>query len=190
MDTKHIQLPLTEESIAGLRAGDSVLLSGTVYTGRDAAHKRIAKAIGDGAPLPFDLNGATVYYVGPAPAYKDQPVGAAGPTTSYRMDAYTPLLLAHGLKGMIGKGDRSDEVISAIKRNKAVYFAAVGGAAALLAKHIRSSRVICYEDLGTEAVHEFVLDEFPVIVAIDSNGEDIYKSGRSAFLESVGKNPR
>ena len=160
MEAMHIDLPLCDETAQKLRAGDTVLLSGLVYTGRDAAHKRMVSALEAGRPLPFPLKGAVIYYVGPAPAAEGQAVGAAGPTTSYRMDAYAPLLIGNGLRGMIGKGDRSQAVIDAMMKHQCVYFAAVGGAAALLSKHIVSSHVIAYDDLGTEAVHEFELKDF------------------------------
>lgn len=176
---KSIKLPLTDEIIKKLHCGDMVLLSGVVLTGRDAAHKRIVTAMRNGEKLPFEIAGNVIYYVGPAPASEGHAVGPAGPTTSYRMDSYTPFLLEHGLKGMIGKGLRGDEVKQSIIKNRAVYFAAVGGAAALLSKHIRSARIVAYEDLGTEAVHEFELVDFPVVVAMDSEGNDIYK--RPAF---------
>lgn len=173
---KKLQLPLSEADIRSLTCGETVLLSGRVLTGRDAAHKRMVNDLQNGKPLPFEIKGASIYYVGPAPASPGHAVGPAGPTTSYRMDAYTPFLLQRGLKVMIGKGDRSPEVIEGIKKHTAVYFAAVGGAAALLSRHIVSARVLLYEDLGTEAVHEFCLDEFPAVVAIDAAGNDIYTS--------------
>ena len=182
MEIKRVTLPLDDETILSLKAGETVLLSGRVYTGRDAAHKRMVSAIEKGDSLPFDLRGESIYYVGPAPAREGQAVGAAGPTTSYRMDAYAPALLERGLKGMIGKGDRSESVIEAIKKYRCVYFAAVGGAAALISKHILSSRVIAYDDLGTEAVHEFEISDFPAIVAIDCLGNDLYKDGPTRFF--------
>ncbi len=181
MIIRHLTLPLSDSDILSLSVGETVLLSGPIYTGRDAAHKRIAAVLEQGLTPPIDLHGAGIYYVGPAPAQPGQTVGAAGPTTSYRMDAYTPLLMKHGLKVMIGKGDRSDAVLEAIMQHKGIYFAAVGGAAALLSKHIVRSRVIAYEDLGTEAIHEFVLSEFPVTVAIDSCGQDLYRIGRGLY---------
>ena len=174
-EAKRIQLPLNEDAVLSLKAGDTVLLNGKVYTGRDAAHRRLAAAIQRSEKLPIDLKGAGIYYVGPAPSRPGQAVGAAGPTTSYRMDAYAPLLMEQGLKFMIGKGDRSDAVIEAMKRCKCVYFAAVGGAAALLSKHITGSRILAYDDLGTEAIHEFELSDFPVIVAIDAMGNNLYR---------------
>ena len=182
MEVNHLNLPLSESDILPLRAGDAVELSGTVYTGRDAAHKRLTAALERGEALPIQLEGAGIYYVGPAPALPGQAVGAAGPTTSYRMDAYAPALIEHGLKFMIGKGDRSDKVIEAMFKYGCVYFAAIGGAAALLSKHIVSSKVIAYDDLGTEAIHEFELKDFPVFVAIDAYGNDLYREGPKRFL--------
>ena len=173
---KKIRLPLTEESIKNLRAGDSVLLTGTILTGRDAAHKRLYERLQAGKPLPVERRGEVSYYVGPAPAKPGYAVGPAGPTSSYRMDAYTPALLDLGLKGMIGKGARSPEVIEAIKRNGCVYFAAVGGAAALIARSIKQEELLCYEDLGTEAIRRYTVEDFPCIVVIDSQGRNIYES--------------
>lgn len=173
---KKIRLPLTEESIKTLRAGDSVLLTGTILTGRDAAHKRLFELLQAGKPLPVELRGEVIYYVGPAPAKPGYAVGPAGPTSSYRMDAYTPALLDLGLKGMIGKGARSPEVVEAIKRNGCVYFAAVGGAAALIARSIKQEELLCYEDLGTEAIRRYTVEDFPCIVVIDSEGSNIYES--------------
>ncbi len=183
METRKLVLPLREEDIASLHAGDAVALSGPIYTGRDAAHKRLTAAIAKGEDLPVALAGAGIYYVGPAPALSGQAVGAAGPTTSYRMDAYAPTLMEHGLKCMIGKGDRSDSVIKSMTAHKCVYFAAVGGAAALLSKHIVSCRVVAYPDLGTEAIHVFELSDFPVIVAIDAYGNDLYREGPKQFVK-------
>lgn len=172
--TKKITLPITDEAIAELRAGDSVLLTGTIITGRDAAHKRLFELLQEGKPLPVEVRGEIIYYVGPAPAKPGYAVGPAGPTSSYRMDKYTPALLDLGLKGMIGKGARSQAVIDAIVRNKAVYFAAIGGAAALIAKSIQKEELLCYEDLGTEAVRRYTVKDFPCIVAIDSMGNNVY----------------
>ena len=171
-----LKLPLNIEDIQKLRAGDRVLLSGPMLTARDAAHKRMMEALKRGEALPFEITGETVYYMGPSPARPGQVIGSAGPTTSGRMDAYTPALLDLGLKGMIGKGRRSDDVHAAIRRNGAVYFAAVGGAGALLSERILSSEVIAYEDLGTEAVRRLVVRDFPVIVIIGPDGEDLYES--------------
>lgn len=172
---KKIQLPITDEDIKGLKAGDSVLLTGTIITGRDAAHKRLFELIEKGEELPVDVRGELIYYVGPAPAKPGYAVGPAGPTSSYRMDKFTPALLDLGMKGMIGKGARSQEVIDAIVRNKAVYFAAIGGAAALIAKSIKKEDILCYEDLGTEAVRRYTVEDFPCIVAIDSEGNNVYE---------------
>lgn len=184
MSTK-LHGPLDNAAFASLRAGDMVLYSGTVYTARDAAHARLAKLLKQGKPLPFDLEGAIIYYAGPAPAKPGQPIGSVGPTSSYRMDPYAPALLDAGLKGMIGKGARSLEVIEAIIRNKAVYFAAVGGVAALMAKAVNEARVVAYDDLGTEAVRELVLEDMPLTVAIDSTGANIYEDGPAAYLASL-----
>lgn len=173
---KKITLPLKDEDIKDLKAGDSVLLSGTMITGRDAAHKRFFELIEKGEKLPVDIKGETIYYVGPAPAKPPYAVGPAGPTSSYRMDKYAPALLDKGLKGMIGKGARNKEVVDAIVRNGAVYFAAIGGAAALIAKSIKSEELLCYEDLGTEAVRRYTAEDFPCIVVIDSKGNNIYET--------------
>ena len=175
--TKRITLPITDEDIKSLKAGDSVLLTGTIITGRDAAHKRLYELLQPGKQLPVDLRGEIIYYVGPAPAKPGYAVGPAGPTSSYRMDKYTPALLDLGMKGMIGKGARSQEVIDAIIRNKAVYFAAIGGAAALIAKSIKKEELLCYEDLGTEAVRRYTVEDFPCIVAVDSEGNNVYRRG-------------
>lgn len=172
---KRITLPITDQDIQSLRAGDSVLLTGTIITGRDAAHKRLFELIEKGAPLPVDVKGEIIYYVGPAPAKPGYVVGPAGPTSSYRMDKFTPALLSLGMKGMIGKGARSQEVIDAIVKNKAIYFAAIGGAAALIAKSIKKEELLCYEDLGTEAVRRYTVEDFPCIVAIDCEGNNVYQ---------------
>ena len=173
---KKITMPLTAEKTKELHAGDNVLISGVIYTGRDAAHKRLVELIQEGKPLPVDVKDSVIYYVGPAPAKPGQVIGSAGPTTSYRMDAYAPALLDLGLKGMIGKGKRSKEVIDAIVRNHAVYFAAVGGAGALLSKCITKSEIVCYEDLGAEAIRKLEVKDFPVIVVIDSEGNNLYET--------------
>lgn len=172
---KYLTLPLTKEKVAGLRAGDYVYLTGIIYTARDAAHKRMYEALEAGYSLPFDLADNVIYYLGPTPPREGQVIGSAGPTTSSRMDKYTPRMLDLGLRGMIGKGLRSKEVIDSMKKNKAVYFAAIGGAGALLSKKILSARVIAYDDLGTEAVRELYVEDFPVIVAIDSEGNNLYE---------------
>lgn len=173
---KKITLPITEEDIENLNAGDSVLLTGSIITGRDAAHKRLFELAEKGEDLPVDIKGEVIYYVGPAPAKPGYAVGPAGPTSSYRMDKYAPKLLDMGLKGMIGKGARNKEVVDAIVRNHCVYFAAIGGAAALIAKSIKSEEPICYEDLGTEAVRRYTVEDFPCIVVIDSKGNNIYET--------------
>jgi len=172
---KQIRLPLTDEMIDSLEAGDMVYLTGTVYSARDAAHKRMTETLKDGGDLPFAVQGQVIYYLGPTPARPGQVIGSAGPTTSSRMDKYTPALLDLGLKGMIGKGKRNDQVIASMVKNHAVYFAAVGGAGALLSRQIRKSRVIAYDDLGTEAIREMYVEDFPVIVVIDSHGNNLYQ---------------
>ncbi len=178
---KRITAPLTETTVRDLRAGDSVLISGTIYTGRDLAHKRLVEAIRAGQSLPFDLVGAVIYYVGPAPAKPGQVIGSAGPTTSYRMDAYAPLLMEHGMRGMIGKGNRTQPVLDAMKQYGAVYFAAVGGAGALIARRIKQAKVIAYEDLGPEAIRELVVEDFPAIVINDTYGGDLYEQGVAQY---------
>ena len=172
---RRIVLPTTKEELAGLRAGDMVFLSGTIYTARDAAHKRMAEALYAGEVLPIDVRDNTIYYMGPSPAREGRPIGSAGPTTASRMDKYTPRLLDLGLSGMIGKGKRSKEVIDAIVRNGAVYFAAIGGAGALLSKAITASEVIAYDDLGTEAIRKLTIENFPAIVVIDCLGTNLYE---------------
>ncbi len=175
MNEKRITLPLTDAVIDTLRAGDKVLLSGEMLVARDAAHKRLFEAIGAGEPLPADVRGETVYYMGPSPAREGRVIGSAGPTTSTRMDTYTPALLSLGLKGMVGKGRRSQEVIAAMTACHAVYFAAVGGCGALLSKAITASRVVAYEDLGTEALRRITVCDFPCIVAVDAHGGNLYR---------------
>lgn len=181
---KKITLPLTDEAIRSLKAGDRVLLSGTVYTARDAAHKRMTEQEKEGIPFPIDVNGQVIYYTGPTPAKPGEVIGSAGPTTSGRMDLYTPRMLEKGLRGMIGKGYRSEEVKEAIKKHNAVYFGAVGGAAALISRSIKSVEVIAYEDLGTEAIRKLTIENFPVFVINDSHGGDIYQEGIEKFRES------
>ncbi len=176
-----LQLPLTVEDVKMLRIGDRVLLTGEMLTGRDAAHKRLIALLDEGKELPVDVQGQTIYYVGPAPASPGHAVGSAGPTTSYRMDAYTPKLLAKGLRGMIGKGMRNEAVRKAMQQYGAVYFGVVGGAAALIARAIRESEVLAYEDLGTEAIHRFRVENFPVIVLMDAHGGNLYEEGPKAF---------
>ncbi len=170
-----LSAPITKEKLAALKAGDRVLLTGTVYTARDQAHKRICEALTRGEDAPFELEGAIIYYVGPSPAPPGRPIGSAGPTTSYRMDPYAPALLDLGQAAMIGKGPRNEEVKKAIVRNGAVYFAAIGGAAALISKSVKSAEVIAYDDLGAEAVRRLEVEDMPLIVAIDSRGCDLYE---------------
>lgn len=170
-----LEAPITKEKLADLKAGDRVLLTGTVYTARDQAHKRMTEAVKEGRKLPFDIAGSIIYYVGPSPAPPGRPIGSAGPTTSYRMDPYAPMLLDLGQAAMIGKGPRNEEVKDAIIRNGAVYFAAIGGAAALISKSVKSAEVIAYDDLGAEAVRRLEVEDMPLIVAIDSMGRDLYE---------------
>jgi len=181
----RLQTPLTGDMLRTLRAGDRVLLSGTVYTARDAAHKRLCALLDAGEALPFPLPGSVIYYVGPTPAPPGRVIGSAGPTTAGRMDAYAPRLLDLGQSAMIGKGMRSPEVVDAIRRNGAVYFAALGGAGALMGECVRSARVICWEDLGCEAVRELQVCDMPLIVAVDSLGGNLYESGPAAYLASL-----
>ncbi len=169
--------PMTDEAVAGLRTGDQVLITGTIFTGRDAAHMRLVDLIEKGEELPFDLKGQIIYFVGPTPTRPGEAIGSAGPTTSYRMDAYSPILIERGLKGMIGKGARSKEVVDAMVKHKAVYFAAVGGAAALISRRIVSSEIIAYEDLGPEAIRRLQVKDFPAIVVNDTEGNDLYEQG-------------
>jgi fumarate hydratase subunit beta len=178
---KIVKLPLTAKVIAGLRTGDSVRLSGVMYTARDAAHKRMVEALEKGLPLPFEVKGQTIYYMGPAPAKPGRIIGSAGPTTSYRMDIYAPRLMEAGLKGMIGKGQRSQPVLDAIKMNKAVYFAAIGGIGALMSKRIIKVEVIAYADLGTEAIRKLEVEDFPVTVINDIYGGDLYQRGKARY---------
>ena len=182
---KRIQLPLRAEDIQDLRAGDPVLLNGMMLSGRDAAHKRIIQALEAGEPLPVELKGETIYYAGPCPTPPGKVIGSVGPTTSGRMDPYAPRLLEYGLKGMVGKGQRSAAVIAAMVQYGAVYFAALGGAGALIAKSIKFAEVVAYPDLGPEAIHKLVVEDFPVIVAIDSSGNDLYQLGREKYQLSV-----
>lgn len=179
----HITTPLKDEDIKKLKAGDSVKITGVIYTARDAAHARLVKLLEEGKELPVDLKGQVIFYVGPTPAKPGRPIGSAGPTTSYRMDAYAPALLRVGLKGMIGKGARSQEVKDAIKSEKAVYFAAVGGTAALIAKSIKKAELITYEDLGAEALRRLEVVDFPAIVINDIYGGDLYEEGQAKWNE-------
>jgi fumarate hydratase subunit beta len=181
MEAKRMKLPLAEAEILQLRAGDTVLLNGTLLTARDAAHKRLIAALEEGTPLPVDVAGETIFYVGPTPTRPGKIIGSAGPTTSSRMDSYTPKLLALGLKGMIGKGQRSAEVVEVMMRRRAIYFAALGGAGALIARSVRHVEVICYPDLGAEAIRRMEVENFPVIVAVDAFGNDLYQEGRKEY---------
>lgn len=186
MEPVRITTPLTDETVAGLRAGQKVLISGRILTARDAAHKKLVELLDAGEPLPVDIENQIIYYVGPSPPRPGRPVGAAGPTTAGRMDFYAPRLIALGLKGMIGKGYRSEAVTDAMKQHGAVYFAAVGGAGALLAQRIRSARVLAYPELGPEAIYEFEVEDFPVVVANDMYGGDLYREGRKQYTADKG----
>lgn len=181
---RYIKVPLSEEDAVSLQAGDYVYLTGTIYTARDAAHKRMYEALAEGKGLPMDMKDNVIYYMGPSPAREGRPIGSAGPTTASRMDKYAPALLDLGQRGMIGKGKRSAAVKEAIVRNKAVYFAAVGGAGALLSRSIVSSEVIAYDDLGTEAIRKLEVKDFPVIVVIDSQGNDLYETAILEYQET------
>lgn len=178
---RHISVPMNSETAVALQAGDYVYLTGTIYTARDAAHKRMSEALERGEGLPFALEDQVIYYMGPSPARPGRPIGSAGPTTASRMDKYAPALLDLGLKGMIGKGKRNRAVKEAVIRNGAVYFAAVGGAGALLSRSIVSSEVIAYEDLGTEAIRRLEIKDFPVIVVMDAEGNDLYETAADAY---------
>ena len=182
---KHITTPISEETTKDLHSGDYVYITGTIYVARDAAHKRMIEALDRGEELPIDIKDATIYYMGPSPAREGRPIGSAGPTTATRMDKYAPTLLDLGEKAMIGKGKRSQEVIDAIIRNKAVYFAAVGGAGALLSKCIKESEIICYDDLGAEAIRKLYVEDFPVIVVIDREGSNLYETAIQKFSQLV-----
>ncbi|MBK5240846.1 Fe-S-containing hydro-lyase [Clostridium sp.] len=182
---KRITTPLTKDVIKDLKAGDSVLLSGVIFTARDAAHKRIVELIDKGEKLPIDVKDAVIYYVGPTPAKPGNALGSAGPTTSYRMDAYAPQLLEKGLKGMIGKGLRSQEVVDSMIKNGAVYFAAIGGAGALIGKCVKKAEIVTYEDLGSEAIRRLEVEDLPIVVIIDSEGNNLYELGQNAYLESI-----
>lgn len=180
----RINTPLTYEKIKDLKAGDSILLSGTIYSARDAAHKKLIELLDKGLELPINIKDETIYYVGPTPAKEGQVIGSAGPTTSYRMDAYSPRLLDLGLKAMIGKGARNEEVVNSIIKNKAVYLGAIGGAAALISKTIIASEVIAYEDLGAEAIRKMEVKDMPLIVIIDTEGNNLYKQGQEEYLRN------
>ena len=181
----RVTAPLNRETARTLKAGDSCLISGVIYTARDAAHKRLCELAAEGKELPLDVKDAIVYFVGPTPAKPGQAIGSAGPTTSYRMDAYSPTLISLGLTGMIGKGKRGPEVIGAMKAHGAVYFGAIGGCGALLSKCIKKAEVIAYEDLGAEAIRRLEVEDFPVIVIIDSEGNNLYESGRANYLAQM-----
>jgi fumarate hydratase subunit beta len=182
---KKILLPLTDDIIEGLRAGDSVLLTGVLYVARDAAHRRMVETLDKGELLPFDIQGQTIYYMGPSPAPPGRVIGSAGPTTSGRMDIYTPRLIEQGLKGMIGKGIRSQAVKDAILKFKAVYFGAIGGAGAVISRSIRKAEVIAYDDLGTESVRKIEVEDFPAVVVNDIYGADLFNDGKAAYRKAV-----
>ncbi len=186
MDKMKITTPLTWKTVRNLRAGDSCLISGTIYTARDAAHKRLCELVSDGKELPVDIRDAIIYFVGPTPAKPGQAIGSAGPTTSYRMDTYSPTLISLGLTGMIGKGKRGQEVVDAMKEYGAVYFGAIGGCGALLSKCIKKAEVVAYDDLGAEAIRRLEVEDFPAVVIIDSLGNNLYEDGRANYLK---KNP-
>ncbi len=180
---KRIQTPFTREDTRALKAGDACLITGVIYTARDAAHKRLCELVAQNKPLPMDMENAIIYFVGPTPAKPGQVIGSAGPTTAYRMDAYSPTLIAIGQTGMIGKGKRSSEVIDAMKKYGAVYFGATGGCGALLSKCIKKSEVVAYDDLGAEAIRRMEVEDFPVTVIIDSQGNNLYETGRAEYLK-------
>jgi fumarate hydratase subunit beta len=184
--SKNVTSPLDERTIEGLKAGDQVLISGVIYTARDAAHKRLTEALDRGEEPPFNFHGQTIYYMGPSPAKPGGVIGAAGPTTSGRMDPYSPRLISEGLKVMIGKGRRSPEVKQAIKEHKGVYLAAIGGAGALIARSIKKSEVVAYEDLGAEAVRRLEVEDFPATVVNDANGGDLYEEGKAMYRKKAG----
>ncbi|MDX9822085.1 MAG: Fe-S-containing hydro-lyase [Syntrophales bacterium] len=177
----RLKTPLSDDDVDKLKIGDKVLITGVIYTGRDAAHKRLTDLIKEGKELPIDVKGQIIYYVGPAPARPGKPIGSAGPTTSYRMDAYAPKLMELGMKGMIGKGNRAPEVIEAMKKYKAIYFGATGGAGAVLARSIKKATVVAYEDLGPEAIHRLEVENFPAVVINDTKGNDLYVEGAKKY---------
>ena len=183
--TNTIRAPIVQGEIDNLKAGDTVYLTGTILTGRDSAHKRLIEILDAGHELPIDIKNQVIFYVGPTPTPPDRPIGSAGPTTSIRMDAYTPKLLELGLKGMIGKGERTKEVKDSIIENRAIYFAATGGAGALISKSIESSKVIAFDELGTEAIRILEVFKMPLIVAIDTKGNDLYEIGRSKYKKKI-----
>ncbi|UCD93938.1 MAG: Fe-S-containing hydro-lyase [Candidatus Zixiibacteriota bacterium] len=180
-EKKRITAPLTDEVVQDLKIGDNVLISGTIYTARDAAHKRLVELVDKGEQLPFDVKGQIIYFVGPTPAKPGEVIGSAGPTTSYRMNIYTPRLIAVGQKGMIGKGEMGPEVVAAMKKHKAVYLSAVGGAGALISRAITASEIVAYEDLGAEAIRKLTVKDFPVIVALDCHGGNLYSEGIAKY---------
>ncbi len=184
MSDKHITLPITEETADSLKAGDYVYLTGEMYVARDAAHKRLMELIEQGKELPIDLKGCTIYYMGPSPAREGRPIGSAGPTTASRMDKYAPTLLDLGERAMIGKGKRTKEVLDAVVRNHAVYFAAIGGAGAILSQRIKSSEIIAYEDLGAEAIRKLYVEDFPVIVVADDEGNNLYETAIKEYAKN------
>jgi len=182
---KRITAPLTKDVVKTLKAGDSCLISGVIYTARDAAHKRLVELAQAGKELPIDVENSVIYYVGPTPAKPGQAIGSAGPTTSYRMDAYSPTLIKLGETGMIGKGKRSPEVIEAMKECGAIYFGAIGGCGALLSSCIKKAEIVCYEDLGAEAIRRLEVEDLPVVVVIDAEGNNLYEIGRKEYLETL-----
>jgi len=177
----RLKTPLTDEDADKLKIGDKVLITGVIYTGRDSAHKRMIDLVNQGKELPMDVKGQIIYYVGPTPARPGKPIGSAGPTTSYRMDAYAPKMMEKGMKGMIGKGNRAPEVIEAMKKYKAIYFGATGGAGAVLARSIKKATVVAYEDLGPEAIHRLEVEDFPAVVINDTKGNDLYVEGAKKY---------
>ena len=184
---KVLHTPLSREDARALRCGESCVITGTIYTARDAAHKRLCELAAKGEPLPFDIEGTIIYFVGPTPAKPGQVIGSAGPTTSYRMDAYSPALIALGQTGMIGKGKRGEAVVDAMRQYGAVYLGAIGGLGALLGKCVKKAEVIAYPDLGAEAVRRLEVENFPVVVVIDSEGNNLYETGRRAYLEQLSR---
>lgn len=183
--TIQLQTPLTREKARSLKSGDRCLITGTIYTARDAAHKRLCELVAQGKELPMEILDSIIYFVGPTPAKPGQAIGSAGPTTSYRMDAYSPTLISIGQTGMIGKGKRSAEVVDAMKTHGAVYFGAIGGCGALLSKCIKHAEIVAYEDLGAEAIRRLEVEDFPVVVIIDSEGNNLYETGRQDYLDSL-----
>ena len=185
MANVHITTPLTRDKVRELKAGDSCLISGVIYTARDAAHKRLCELVAQGKELPMDVKDSIIYFVGPTPAKPGQAIGSAGPTTSYRMDAYSPTLIELGHTGMIGKGKRDANVVNAMKKHGAVYFGAIGGCGALLSECIKEAEIVAYEDLGAEAIRRLVVKDFPVVVIIDSEGNNLYETGKANYLNSI-----